>query len=103
MLPQMPCEKWVKIEAPPNQFPGWKEVLHPSQLVTAAGQMPLAARDTKQKPCHQSSELRRAQCQRAEELLQVGLTKSASPSPEPLEVLYAVALPLGFERVTAYL
>ena len=27
-------------EKPPNQFPGWEEVLHPSRLVVAAGQVP---------------------------------------------------------------
>ena len=67
--PQVPCKKWAKIEAPPTQFLGWKEVLHPSQLVAAAGQTPLAAKDTKQRPCHQSSEVTRAPCQRAEERL----------------------------------
>ena len=67
MLCWVPCEKWVKIEAPPNQFPGWKEVLHPSQPVITAGQTPLAAGDTKQKPYHWSSEARRAWHQRAEE------------------------------------
>ena len=30
MLPQVPHEKWMKMEAPPNQFMGWKKVLHPS-------------------------------------------------------------------------
>ena len=25
---------------PPNQFPGWKKVLHPSRLVVGAGQFP---------------------------------------------------------------
>ena len=35
--------------------------------------------------------------------LQVGLTKSASPSPEPLEVMHVVAPPLGFKGVTAFL
>ena len=27
-------------EKPPNWFPGWKMVLHPSRLVVAAGQVP---------------------------------------------------------------
>ena len=30
----------TKKEKPPNQFPGWKEVLHPSRLVVAAGKIP---------------------------------------------------------------
>ena len=33
-------EEPTKKEKPPNQFPGWKEVLHPSRLVVAAGQIP---------------------------------------------------------------
>ena len=39
--------------------------------------------------------------QRAEEWLQVEIAKRDSPSPEPLEITHMVALPLGFERVTA--
>ena len=103
MPPKVPHGKQVTIEAHPNQFPGWKEVLHPSWPVATAGQTPPAVRDTKKRPHHQSSEARRAPCQRVEEWLQVGLIKSASPSSEPLEVLCMVALPLGFERVTTCL
>ena len=30
----------TKKEQPPNQFPGWKEVIHPSRPVVATGQIP---------------------------------------------------------------
>ena len=30
----------TKKEQPPNLFPGWREVLHPSRLVVATGQIP---------------------------------------------------------------
>ena len=42
-------------EKPLNQFPGWKEVLHPSRPVVAAGQMPPLLRGPKQIPHSQSS------------------------------------------------
>ena len=32
---------------PPNQFPGWEKVLHPSRLVVAAGQFPSLSRGLK--------------------------------------------------------
>ena len=38
--PQIPCEEQTKVEASPTQFPRWRKVLHPSQLVTTAGQTP---------------------------------------------------------------
>ena len=40
--PQVPHEKWARMEAPPNQFPGWEKVLHPSQVVATVGQAPSA-------------------------------------------------------------
>ena len=39
---------------PPNQFPGWEKVLHPSRLVVATGQIPPLLRDPKQRPQSQS-------------------------------------------------
>ena len=39
---------------PPNQFPGWEKVLHPSRPVVAAGQIPTLLRGPKQRPCSQS-------------------------------------------------
>ena len=40
-------EEPTKKEKPPNQFPGWKEVVHPSRLVVAAGQIPPLLRGPK--------------------------------------------------------
>ena len=64
-------EEWTKIEAPPNKFPSWRKVLYPSQLVTTIGQASPAFSESRQRHCHWSSGERRAQCQRAEEHLQV--------------------------------
>ena len=100
---RVPCEKWVKMEAPPNQFPGWEKVLHPSWLAATAGQAPPECENMKWRHCHQSSEVRRAWCQRAEEQLQAELAKRNSPSPEPLELMHVVDPPPGFEGVTAFL
>ena len=38
--PQVQYEEQTKVESSPNQFPGWKKVLHPSWLATAIGQTP---------------------------------------------------------------
>ena len=35
----------TKKEQPPNQFPGWREVLHLSRLVTVAKQIPPISRE----------------------------------------------------------
>ena len=45
--PQVPHEKWVKMETPPSQFLGWEKVLHPSQPVATVGQAPPACGDMK--------------------------------------------------------
>ena len=37
---QTPSEESTRRVGSPFQFPGWREVLHPSRLVTAAGQAP---------------------------------------------------------------
>ena len=102
-LPQLPQEKQVRVEAPLNQFPGWEKVLHSSWPVTAAGQVPPAFGEMKQRCHHWNSEMRRAQCQRVEEWLQVELAKWDSPSPKSLESTQMVTLPPGFEEVTACL
>ena len=102
--PQVPHEKQMKVGASPNQFPGWKKVLHPSQLVTTAGQASVALSKLRQRHCNLSSGERRAQCQRAEECLQVKQAEwdstSLPRSPEPMQ---GVALPLGFKEVMACL
>ena len=103
MLLWVPHEKWVKVEAPPNQFLGWEKVQHPSQPVATVGQAPQACCDMKQKHWHQSSKVRKVWCQRAEEQMQVRITKRDSPSSEPLEPTHIVAPLLGFERVMACL
>ena len=74
-MPWVPHEKRVKVEALPNQFPSWEKVLHPSWPVTTVGQAPVASGELKQRHCHQSSEARRAQCQRAEEQWQAELAE----------------------------
>ena len=56
----VPHEKQANMEVPPNQFPSWKKVLHPSQPVTTMGQVPPASGESKQRHCHKSSEARRA-------------------------------------------
>ena len=48
-------EEPIKKEQPPNQFPGWREVLHPCRLVVAARQIPPISQGSKQRPCHWSS------------------------------------------------
>ena len=45
----------AKKEQPQNQFPGWKEVIHPSRLVAVAGQIPPISQGPKQRPRSQSS------------------------------------------------
>ena len=42
-------------EKPLNWYPGWEDVLHPSRLAVAAGQMSPLSRGPKQRPCSQSS------------------------------------------------
>ena len=37
-MPLVPHGKQAKMKAPPNWFPSWEKVLHPSQLVTTMGQ-----------------------------------------------------------------
>ena len=43
-------EEPTKREQPPNQFPGWKEVLHPSRLVIATRQIPPISQGSKRRP-----------------------------------------------------
>ena len=44
-------EEKGKGEAPHSSFPGWMEVLHPTQLVTSARQTPLTLHELRQR-CH---------------------------------------------------
>ena len=59
-MPQVLHEEWAGVEAPPNQFPGWKKVLHPSQLVATVGPTSPAFGESKWRYCYWSSEARRA-------------------------------------------
>ena len=61
----VPHEEQVRVQVPPNWFPGWEKVLHPSQLVATVGPNSPTLGESKQRYCHWSSEARRAQCQRA--------------------------------------
>ena len=45
----------TKKEQPPNQFPRWREVLHPSRPVVATGQIPPISQGSKWRPHNQSS------------------------------------------------
>ena len=102
-VPQVLHEKWAKVEVPLNQFPGWEKVLHPSKLVTATGQASLVFSTLRQRHCHRCSGARRAQCQRAEDHLQVKWAEQGSTSPESLEPMQVFTLPQGFEEVMACL
>ena len=94
-----PTEK----EKPPNWFPGWREVLHPSRLIVATGQIPPPLRGPKQKPHSQSSGESMAQQQKPNES-KAQITKSEPPSPKKeLEMVWQVMLPPGFIGVTACL
>ena len=74
---QTPNEKTTKS---PNQFPGWREVIHPSRLVTAAGQIPLMSQNSKQRPQSKSFGERMAGPQRAEEQVQNLRSEPTSPT-----------------------
>ena len=78
---QVTEEEPTRREQPPNQFPGWKEVLHPSSLVIAARQIYPISQGSKGRPHSRSSRERMAWCQRAEEELKVLSTKSEPTSP----------------------
>ena len=43
-------EEPTKKKQPQNQFPGWKEVIHPSRPVVATGQIPPVSQGSKQRP-----------------------------------------------------
>ena len=99
----VPHKKWAKMEVPPNWFPSWEKVLHPSQLVTTMGQVPPAYGELKQRYCHRSSEARRAPCQRVEEQVQAGQEERDSSSPGIPKPMHVVAPLPSFKEVTACL
>ena len=101
---QTPNEEPTRREQSPNWFLGWKEVLHPSRLVIATGQIALTSWGSKWKPCSWSSGERMAWCQRADEELKVLSTKSEPTSPmKVLEIAQQVSPPPGFLEVMACL
>ena len=57
---QTPSEGPTRREHSPIQFPGWRELLHPSRLVTAIGQVPLYPHESRLRPHSKSSGGRRA-------------------------------------------
>ena len=74
-------EEPTRREQPPNQFPGWKQVLHPSRPVIATGQIPPISQGSKWRPHSRSLGERMVQCQWADEELKVQSTKSEPTSP----------------------
>ena len=91
-------------EHSPIQFPGWREVLHPSRPVTAAWQVPLIPHDSRWRPHSKSSGGGRAWHQWAEEQLQVQAMRSEPTSPVgPLKTVWPVTPPLGFQEVMSCL
>ena len=104
ITPQVQQEEQAMVEAPHSDFPGWTKVLHPPQLVTAAGKTPLTLSESKQRHHSWSAGGRRAWHQRVEEHQQALQAESdvMSPpgSPKPVE---EIALPSGFKGVTACL
>ena len=58
---QTPNEKSTRMEHSPNRFPQWREVIHPSRLVTATRQIPSISQSSKQRPRSKSSRERMAQ------------------------------------------
>ena len=88
---------------PPNQFPGWEKVLHPSRPISAAGQIPPLSRGPRQRPHSQSLGEGLAQIPQTKEL-RVSTTQSEPPSPtKELGVVQRVMLSPGFAGVTACL
>ena len=66
-LPEGPSTSQTLSEGPtrreqsPHGFPGWREVLYPSRLVTATGQVPLISQSSRWRPHSKSSGERMAQ------------------------------------------
>ena len=91
-------------EQPPNQFPGWREVLHPSRLVITAGQIPPISRGSKQRPHSRSSGESIVRSQWADEELKAQNIKSEPMSPtNVLDIAQQVTPPSGFLQVKACL
>ena len=68
---------------PPNKFPGWEKVLHPSRPIVAARQIPPSSKGQRQMPCSKSL---------GEGLVQL-------PQTEELRVDHPVGTPLAYQGV----
>ena len=97
-------EEQTRKKQPPSWFPGWREVLHPSWLVIATGQIPPMSQGSRQRPHSRSSGQRIVQHQQADEELKAQNIKSEPTSPmRVLETAQWMTLPPGFLGVTACL
>ena len=97
-------EEPTRREQPPNWFPGWREVLHPSWLVIATRKIPPISQGSKGRPHSRSSGERIVQCQWTDEELKAQNIKSEPTSPtKVLEIAQWVTPPPGFLEVTACL
>ena len=88
---------------PPNQFPNWEKMLHPSRPVVATGETLPLSRDMKQRPHSQSSGGGLVWQPQTKEQ---GVSTIQSEPPLPTsksEVIQQVTLPPGFIGVTACL
>ena len=90
-------------ERPPNKFPGWEKVLHPSKPKVAAGQIPSLSRGPRLRPHSWSSGGGMVQTPQIEE---PGVMSTQPESPQPtkeLGIVWQVMLPPGFPGVTVCL
>ena len=103
-VPPVQYEEKEKGEVPHSSFPGWMEVLHPSWTVTPTGQAPLTLGELRWQHHSWSVGVRRTRCQRAKECRWAMQEEDdSSPSPESLEPIPKVALPLGLKGIAACL
>ena len=88
---------------PPNQFPGWEKVLHPSRPVVATGHIPPLSTGVKWGP-HSWSLRERLVWHLQTNELRVSATQSESPSPtRESDVVWQAMLPPGIIGVAACL
>ena len=88
---------------PPNKFPGWEKVLHPSRPVVVTGQIHPLSRGPRWRPCSWSMGEGLVQIPQTEEP-SVLTTQSEPPSPtKELEIAPRATWPPGFARLTACL
>ena len=88
---------------PPNKFPGWEKVLHPSRPMVATGQIPPLSRGPRLRPCSWSSGGRMVWTPWTEELGVMTTQPEPSLPTEESGIIWQVTLPPGFLGVTACL